>query len=659
MKPRYLVARSAGDLAAMETDDLVRTLARRAREVYQVAVGDSEKQSWRASIKTVVNVLLQAGLGDVMVLLEMSTLSSNARIDMLLVGSHPNTGELSAVAVENKQWSRLAFNPRTRRITHLGAGHEDSQHPVEQVWDYCWALERQVPMLRGALRGVANMHNASSTDIAKIMPPVSRLRPEIDDKRVRAFSSDADDRREFARFLSTVLSAENARHHVHRINHAHVRPTEEVMHAAYAAVRGRAVFPLLDEQRETVDKVLALVQDGFSANSKQVFIVTGGPGTGKTVLALELLGMLNGISSSAAHASGSAAFSAALRLHVTGRHGNIPDLFTYFNQHRHREPNHLNVLICDEAHRLRKTSNSRFDKPEQRSHIPQIHELIQAARVPVFLLDPNQVVRNDEIGSPEEIRQAALALGIPDEHIHHIPLQRQFRHSHCPEYVDWLEDLLGYGTNPRPWTYQGEFQLLRAETPQQMEDYLRAQIALHHSARITAGYCWDWTQKYLGGRLARDIRIGDWAWPWNAHKANRHRNIPDRTLWATDPNGFEQIGCIYTAQSFDWDYAGVIIGYDYTWSDNEWKSANNKDRATWGDDRHRLVRNIYRVLASRGKHGVVLHSTDPATRDLLLKLKVPPVQAALEALNRKHPGLTRSAPAAPVQEALPWWDING
>lgn len=654
MKPRYLLARSASDLAAIDTEDLVRALTRRAREVYRMTVEDPEQRSWRASIKTVVDVMLLAGLGDVMVLLEMSTLSSNARIDMLLVGSHPDTGELSAVAVENKQWSELALNPRTRRIAHPGAGPEDSQHPVEQVWDYCRALERQVPMLRGTLWGVANLHNARTEAVAKIMPPIGRLRPDINTDRVRAAGGDVVDRREFARFLSTVLSAEGARDQVHRIDRAHVRPTEEVMHAAYEAVRGRRVFPLLDEQRETVDKVLALVEEGFSANSKQVFIVTGGPGTGKTVLALELLGTLNGLRSSAAHASGSAAFSAALRKHVTGRHGNIPDLFTYFNQHRHREPNHLNVLICDEAHRLRKTSNHRFDKFEQRSDIPQIHELIQAARVPVFLLDPDQVVRNDEIGSPEEIRQAASALGIPHDHVHHIRLQHQFRHSYCPEYVDWLEDLLGYGPNPRPWTYQGDFQLLRADTPQQIEDYLRAQVALRHSARITAGYCWDWTQKYIGGRLVADVRIDDWAWPWNAYKANKRRNIPDRTLWATDPHGFDQIGCVYTAQSFDWDYAGVIMGSDYTWAGDHWKSADNKDRATRGANRHRLIRNIYRVLATRGRHGVVLHSTDRATRDLLAELKVPPIQDALAALHRQHPDLAKPLPPPSVQDVLPW-----
>ena len=269
-------------------------------------------------------------------------------------------------------------------------------------------------MLNRSLWGVVNLHNASPTEVAKLLPPTCGLRTGVNSERVRVFGSADDDRQHFVRFLAEVLSAEGAREQVVRINRAHVRPTEDVMRAAYEAVRGRSVFPLLDEQREAVDKAAAAVEDGFKANSKQVFIISGGPGTGKTVLALELLGILNGISSPAVHASGSAAFSEALRKHVKGRYGGVEDLFTYFNQHRHREPNHLNVLICDEAHRLRKTSNSRFDKFEDRSETPQIHELLQAARVPVFLLDPRQVIRNNEVGTPEAIRQAALQLGIPD-----------------------------------------------------------------------------------------------------------------------------------------------------------------------------------------------------------------------------------------------------
>ncbi|WP_051466640.1 DNA/RNA helicase domain-containing protein [Actinomadura oligospora] len=647
LKPRYLLGRRAADLHAMDTEDLVRRLVRGTELKYQVSVTDAERRSWRHSIRTVTEVLLDVGLGDVRVLLEMSTLVSNSRIDMLLVGTRPRDGELAAVAIENKQWSALDVDLSTRRITVPKAGRTDMQHPAEQVWDYCRALERNLPMLRQSLWGVVNLHEASDVDISKLQPPACRWRPEVDANRIRIFGSSPEHRRRFGEFLRQVLSPTNADEQVSRLDRAHVRPTEDVMRAAYQAVRGRSIFPLLDRQREVVDRIVAHVTDGFEANSKQVFIISGGPGTGKTVLALELLGILNGLSSSAVHASGSSAFSETLRNHVKGRHGSIDDLFTYFNQHRNRAPNHLNVLICDEAHRLRKSSNTRFEKAGARSETPQIHELIQAARVPVFLLDPRQVIRNNEIGTPEAIHQAARELQIPDQNIHRITLERQFRHSTCPEYIDWLEDLLGYGKAPRPWTHSGAFHLLRADNPQQMEDYLRAQIILGHSARITAGFCWEWHKKPASDQLPLEVSIGDWARPWNARKPNAQQNIPSHKHWATHPGGFEQIGCVYTAQSFDWDYAGVIMGYDYTWHGARWTAVNNKDHLTWGNQRNVLIPNIYRVLASRGKEGVVLYSTNQATRDLLAELRVPPVGPALKTLQEQHPDLVVNRPARP------------
>ena len=180
-----------------------------------------------------------------------------------------------------------------------------------------------------------------------------------------------------------------------------------------------------------------------------------------------------------------------------------------------------------------------------------------------------------------------------------------------------------------------------------MEDYLRTQLTLGRSARITSGFCWDWTHEPKDGRLVPDIRIDGWERPWNAYNANERRNIPSHKHWATRSGGFEQIGCVYTAQSFDWDYAGVIMGYDYTWCGDHWKAVNNADRQIWGAKRHYLIRNIYRVLASRGKHGVVLYSTDPATRELLTELGVPAVEPALNALREQHPQL-----AAPVARPL-------
>ncbi|QVJ03485.1 DUF2075 domain-containing protein (plasmid) [Nocardiopsis eucommiae] len=266
-------------------------------------------------------------------------------------------------------------------------------------------------------------------------------------------------------------------------------------------------------------------------------------------------------------------------------------------------------------------------------------ELIQAARVPVFFLDPYQVVRNEEVGTPDTIRRAAIELGIREENIHEIDLKTQFRQSSCPEYLDWLEDLLGYqDAQPRPWNYQGPFQFLLAESPEQMESYLRLRVALGNTARMTAGYCWPWSRKPVpGGGLVEDIQIGDWRYPWNS--AVPRKGIPGTSTWATDPRGLDQVGCIYTAQGLEWDYSGVIMGHDYTWTGSQWRARRGNDRKIWGKNLHSMVRNVYRVLATRGREGMVLYSTDAATRGLLASLGVPSLTPALERLREENPGV--------------------
>ncbi|WP_243726023.1 DUF2075 domain-containing protein [Actinomadura rubrisoli] len=643
----------------MDSEHLAEALRAGVRRTFKQVPREQELQSWRASPKTVAKVLVDAGLGEVIVLLEMSTLASDARIDMLLVGSHPECGELSVVVVENKQWSQLHVLRGTRRVVHPGSGPEGSQHPVEQAWDYCRTLQHHLPMLHRRFHGLVNLHKAPAEEVAKLVPPACGLRSEVDLARMRIFGSAPDARQEMGEFLASVLSGENAARHRRLIDQAHVRPSEALMLAAQEAVRGRALFTLLDEQRTAVDRVFQTVEEGFTENNKQVFIIVGGPGTGKSVLALELLGLLSAVGSAAVHASGSNAFARALREHVKGRRGGVESIFTYFHQHRRRTRNHLDVLICDEAHRLRKDSNLRYDSVEDRSDTPQIQELINAARVPVFLLDPRQVVRRDEVGTPEEIRRIALEMGIAEGNIHSIELSLQFRQHLCPEYVSWLEDLLGYeDAAPRPWEPSEGFQLLRADHPQQMEDYLRLQTALNRTARITAGYCWKWTKKVQpGGRLANDIRIDAWERPWNADKPIRKKKIPGKDMWATDPHGFEQVGCIYTAQSLDWDYTGIIMGRDYTWHGGRWLATKNEDPAAGGPDRHQLVRNIYRVLATRGKYGAIIYSTDPGTRALLAELGVPPVAQAKTVLDKQHHALAEAVARAddrstPTQDGL-------
>ena len=287
------------------------------------------------------------------------------------------------------------------------------------------------------------------------------------------------------------------------------------------------------------------------------------------------------------------------------------------------EKNSLDVLILDEAHRIRETSANRWTRSTHRTDRPQIDELISAARVPVFLLDENQTVRPGELGSLADIKTYAASLGLP---VHHISLEDQFRCGGSQAYVEWVMRLLGLSPGgPIPWEGDDHFSLSVAESPEELEAAMRAKQDQGYTARITAGYCWPWSDPNSDGALIDDVVIGEWRRPWNLKGDRAIGGAPPSALWATDPAGFGQVGCIYTAQGFEYDWNGVIIGPDLVWRKDRWVSQRSESRdpafrsaKTVSDEElDRLVRNVYKVLLTRGMIGTVLHSPDPETNRLL------------------------------------------
>lgn len=367
----------------------------------------------------------------------------------------------------------------------------------------------------------------------------------------------------------------------------------------------RALFPLLDEQREAYDYVREQLQRARSEQHKEVIVIVGGPGTGKSVIALELMRAFNADGASAVHATGSKSFTTTLRKNIPKSHGAERLTFSYFSSFSRAKGKHLEVLLADEAHRLRERSRRNSNKQ-------QVVELIEAARVPVFLLDDHQNVRPTEVGSVEHIRQAAASLGLG---YHQINLRHQFRCGGAPEYVDWVDRLLGLMPDQAhtSWTPVPNFELRVAPTPVAMETFLRHRIEEGAGARIAAGYCWPWNEPHARG-LAEDVVIGEWHRPWNSSADHHLGDIPPSFLWATDPGGFGQVGCVYTAQGFEYDYAGVIFGLDLLWRDGTWQAnpSANKDKQINNDwEFGSLIRKIYRILATRGLKGAVFHSTAP------------------------------------------------
>lgn len=583
----------------------------------------SERRSWERSIPALRADLIDAGLHDVEMLIEYQLPLTSKRADVVLAGVHPRTGHPSYVVVELKQWSQAeAYEGSDSLVTVEQYGHRAITHPAVQVEgyvDYIADFTSYLSEQDHSLVGAAYLHNATDRGVEDLF-----IRPATE--RSRLFTGQR--RGAFSDFLAEHLApGESGAAAADALLTSRIAPSKQLLAVAADEVQRREMFVLLDEQRDAYEHVLHAVDRARRANTKRAVVVSGGPGSGKSVIALSLMGELSRQGRSVVHATGSRSFTQTLRRVAGARAPRVQTLFKYFNSFMSAEPNDLDCLILDEAHRIRETSVNRYTRKEQRDQAqPQIHELLTAAGVPVFLLDEHQVVRPGELGTVQDIERYSAALGIDVERI---SLDDQFRCGGSQVYVHWVLRLLGLESGgPIPWIGDAGFDVEVVDSPFELDHVLSAEHEDGYTARIAAGYCWPWSDPRPDGTLVQDVVIDDWSRPWNLRGERSVGGAPPSALWASDPAGFGQVGCIYTAQGFEYDHAGVIIGPDLVWRDGRWvtvRDANRdpdfRSRAKVPDeDFDRLVRNVYKVLLTRGMRSVHIYSTDPQTRDFLRSL---------------------------------------
>jgi uncharacterized protein len=580
---------------------------------------ESERKSWRRSLPVLVRDLIEAGLGNIEMLIEYQLPLTSKRADVVLAGVDRRTGGDAYVVVELKQWSQAELFEDSERLVVVEGMHRELEHPLIQVQGYCDYISDFVASLRGnetAVRGVAYLHNAVDLDVEDLFELSMTERTRLFTKSRRAA---------FLDYLRDQFAPDQGAAAADRLLASATRPSKQLMKLAASEIKDREQFVLLDEQRLAYEIVLHAVEKARRSDAKEVVVITGGPGSGKSVIALSLLGELSRQGYSALHATGSRSFTQTLR-RVAGRGSSrVKDLFKYSNSFMDAQTNDIEVLICDEAHRIRETSTNRYTSAVHRTGRSQIDELIAAARVPVFLLDEHQVVKPGEVGTVEGIKSYASSLGF---RVRHVQLNDQFRCGGSRRYEQWVLRLLGLEADgPEAWSGDDHFEVMLADSPWEMESILRGKMTEGYSARVSAGYCWPWSNPDRDGRLVSDVRIGDWAKPWNVKGDRAVGTAPPSALWATMEGGFEQVGCVYTAQGFEYDWSGVIIGPDLVARHRRTVTVRdaNKDpefrkRSVTDLEYERHIRNIYKVLLTRGMAGTVIYAVDPQTREFLAEL---------------------------------------
>ena len=575
----------------------------------------SEVNAWRNSLRAVASVFQEAGLDDHGVMLEYQLPQTSRRLDVLVCG-HDATGDDRAVIIELKQWERCQAALGDKLVTtFVGGAERDMLHPSAQVERYqLYLQDTHTAFYEGerpiGLDACAYLHNYFPCDEDVLF--AEPFKPLVE--RCPVFT--ADDVGRLSRHLGDRLDGGEGLDVLRRIEESKYRPSKKLMDHVAATIREKPQWVLLDEQVVVFEKVLACAREGFHDRRKTVLVVKGGPGTGKSVIAINLMAALLREQYNAQYATGSRAFTETLRA-VVGNRG-VPQ-FSYFNGYADAEPNAVDVLICDESHRIRESSDNRYTPKAKRSARPQIDELLASSKMTVFLLDDHQVVRPGEIGSVGYIRQTAVDAG---HRVLEYELEAQFRCAGSEGFVAWVENTLGIRRTANVlWDPEDAFDFRIMSTPSEVEQAIRAKASEGVSARMTAGFCWKWSKPLDGGSLARDVVVGDYARPWNARPEARQlaRGVPKASLWATEPGGIDQVGCVYTAQGFEFDYAGVIFGDDlaYDFERQEWAGHADRSHDTvvkrskgrFTD----LVKNTYRVLLTRGLKGCYVCFVDRDT----------------------------------------------
>jgi DUF2075 family protein len=594
-------------------------LSDRFFEHFRYRPAPSEVASWQNSLRAMSQALQLGDLTEQGILVELQLPLTSKRLDCLITGTTSN-GAPSSMIVELKQWEDVLPSPIPECVAVDFYGRtRDVLHPSRQVRGYEQYLIDTHPAFSTGIVGVAScsyLHNARHN-------PRSFLHHERFAEllgRYPLYEGDRTD--ELVDYLIANVGDADDGSVLERVAEARFHPHRRLLDHVATMIRREPSFTLLDEQVVAYNAVLAQVRASALTPGHAVFLIRGGPGTGKSVIAINLVAELAASGARVVHATGSRAFTENLRRLVGSRGG---ALFGWFRNLR-TLGEQLDVVVLDEAHRIRETSTDRFSRPTDRTGKRQVEEIFDAARVTVFFIDDLQVVRPGEVGSSDLIREEAAKRGLP---LYEFELEAQFRANGSDAFIQWVDNTLAVARTPQVlWDSADPFEFRVVDSVPALEAAIRARAAGGSTARLVAGFCWPWSQPNADGTLVPDVVEGDWSMPWNARTdvGRLAPGIPKSHYWASDPAGIDQVGCVYTAQGFEFDYVGVIWGEDLVhrpgrgWVGQPEYSKDSVVRRSGksGEAFTSYVRNTYRVLLTRGLRGCYVYFRDQATRDFVL-----------------------------------------
>jgi DUF2075 family protein/SOS-response transcriptional repressor LexA len=575
------------------------------------SVGESEVSSWKHSLRQMDAVLADDEIPEnAGVAIEFNIPQTSKRVDFIVTGKRAD-GQRTAVIVELKQWQEAKATPKDAIVsTFVGGCEREVNHPSYQAWSYAMLIEdfnetvREDPI---HLRPCAYLHNCASGSVIHAPFYAEHV------KRAPAFLR--DDAKKLREFIKAHVKHGDDGDTMYRIRDGRIRPSKNLADHLASLIQGNREFYLIDEQKTVFETALHLAGTS-SATNKNVLIVNGGPGTGKTVVAINLLVELINRGIVAQYVTKNSAPREVYKRKLTGTftQTRISNLFVNSGSFMETPANTFGGLIVDEAHRLNEKSGLFSNLGEN-----QIKELINASTFTIFFLDEDQRIHWKDIGEKSQIREWASSLSAT---VTEMELESQFRCNGSDGYLAWIDRVLQIRETANITLEGANYEFKVCESATELKNLIERRNRVNNKARMVAGYCWDWVSKKSPTAFDFQLDGGSFKAKWNLSD--------DGPLWIMKPDSVREVGCIHTCQGLELDYVGVIIGPDLLVRNGKvvtdgakrskgdssikgYKALLKSDPTAALEKADLIIKNTYRTLMTRGTKGCYVYSIDPET----------------------------------------------
>ena len=599
-------------LRSVEQDTIALEIEQNIYEKMNRHTARNEFRAWENSLEYMYKVLNDKDIPeDSGIAIEYNIPQTSKRVDFLISGyDKDETGNV--VIVELKQWDKIeAIKGKDALVeTYTGNAIRQVVHPSYQAWSYAMLItdyNESVQKEQIQLWPCSYLHNYRR----KENDPLDEEQYKIYLEDAPAFTrGQVDNLRSFIK--KTIKKGDN-KEILYSVEHGKIKPSKSLQESIAKMLKGNREFIMLDEQKVVYEEILNASRRSMEDSKKRVIIVQGGPGTGKTVVAINLLAQLTNEDQFCQYVSKNSAPRNVYQKKLKGqmRKSSVDNMFKSSGIYTEANENIIDTILVDEAHRLNEKSGMFQNMGEN-----QIKEIIHAARCSVFFIDESQRVTLSDIGSVAEIEKWAHHAGAE---ITHMELISQFRCNGSDGYLAWLDNTLEIRETANWDMKEIDYDIRILDSPHELRNIIVSRnTAKDTCARILAGYCWNWIKNGQNDSSVHDIQIGDFEISWN---------LKNTTTYAIDESSINEAGCIHTSQGLEFDYVGVIIGDDLRYengkvvtdftkrakTDQSLKGIkklykNNPEKAMAIADE--IIKNTYRTLMTRGMKGCYVYCTD-------------------------------------------------